>query len=153
VRTLIDFRNLDRDLGVLSLFIMIVLVLAQIVARVVFLAPLVGAEEIVRYLLICIVLLTGGYTVRTGGQIKMEELIGMLPADARRVIRFTIMIVSAAVFAVCACSSVISFLNNLKTATLSAPYWIFFLPNTVGFFLLTVAQVLQVVGFSAKKSS
>lgn len=139
-RVLILFKDLDRNLSVLTLFALILLVLAQIIARVVFSAPLVGTEELVKYFLICIVFFAGAYTARTSGHIRMEELISFFPTRLRVLIKMTSQLLTIGIMCVGTYSSFLTTARNLtnRTATLSIPFWIFFLPNNVGFLLMTI---------------
>jgi TRAP-type C4-dicarboxylate transport system permease small subunit len=141
-------RNLDRDICAVIFAAMMVLVVIQIVMRVVFLAPVVGAEELVRYFLICIIFLGAPYAARNGGHIRMEEFQSMLPKPLRSAVRFLSLFFSVAVFGVISFAALLSLAQNLKnsTATLSMPYWLFILPTVLGFVLLTVEYALIFAG-------
>lgn len=147
-------RDLDRDAGAVLFALLMALVVVQIVMRVVFLAPLVGAEELVRYFLICIIFLGAPYAARSGGHIRMEEFQNKLPAPLRAAVRLLSHLSSVLVFGFISFSALLSLLQNLnnKTATLSMPYWLFILPTAVGFVLLTIEYVLMLRRFVAEIS-
>ena len=138
-------RNADRNLATVSLILLTLLVFAQVVMRVVFLSPLVGVEEFIRYLLIWVVFIGMPYTTRLGDQIKMEELQTFMPKWFRFGLRICILISAVVTFAIVAVAAVITTLKNLQntTATLSIPFWIFFLPTVLGFILVTFESVVR----------
>ena len=133
------FREFDRYVSTILLGVLIILVALQVVMRVVFLSPLIGAEELARYFLICVVFMGAPFAARTGGHIRMEELIQRFPKKTQRFIFAVIHLLAALVFAITTVGSVITLLNNLKnrTATLSIPFPIFIFPTVLGFLLLT----------------
>ena len=133
-------RNLDRNITAVIFVALMVLVVIQIIMRVIFLAPLVGAEELVRYFLICIIFIGAPFAARNGGHIRMEEFQAMLPKPLRRVVRFLSFLSAVVVFGIVSYSSVLTLFQNInnRTATLSMPFWIFILPTVFGFLLLTM---------------
>lgn len=136
--------RLDKDISILCLSVMLFTVIAQVLMRELFNMPLVGAEEFVRYMMIWIVLFPLAFTLREGGHIEMTELRDMLPLPMRTGLKFLSDVSSIVVFAVVSWSSLSVILENANntTATLQIPFWIFFLPNFLGFILLTVGYVL-----------
>ncbi|ORC37786.1 hypothetical protein B4O97_01935 [Marispirochaeta aestuarii] len=142
-------RNLDKYLGTFFLASLILLVIAQIVMRVVFLAPLKGAEELVRYFLICVVFFGAPYAAREGGHIRMEELQTWFPFWLRYPVRLLSFLSAAVVFGIVAYGSVLTLMQNLanRTATLSIPFPIFIMPTVLGFILLTVAYTRMFIRF------
>lgn len=142
-------RSADRDIATLSLVVMILLVAAQVIMRVIFLAPLVGAEEFVRYLLIAVVFIGAPYATRSGGQIRMEELQAFMPKWLRYSIRFLAFTSGVVVFGAIAAATIITTLGNLKnrTATLSIPFWVFFLPMMLGFVWVTFESLVLWLNF------
>jgi TRAP-type C4-dicarboxylate transport system permease small subunit len=136
--------RLDKDISILCLSVMLFTVIAQVLMRELFNFPLVGAEEFVRYMMIWIVLFPLAYTLREGGHIEMTELRDMLPRPLRVGLKFLSDVSSIVIFAIVSWSSLSVILENANntTATLQIPFWIFFLPNFLGFVLLTVGYVL-----------
>jgi len=132
-------REFDRYASTIILGVLIILVALQVVMRVVFLSPLIGAEELARYFLICVVFIGAPFAARTGGHIRMEELIQRLPEKFQKALHVFIHLSAVIVFAIVTVGSVVTLLNNLKnrTATLSIPFPIFIFPTVLGFFLLT----------------
>ena len=142
-------RNTDRNMATIALGILVILVFAQVIMRVVFLAPLVGAEEFVRYLLIWLVFIGMPYTTRYGDQIKMEELQSFMPKWIRYPVRFLSITSAIITFGIVAVASIVTTLNNLqnRTATLSIPFLIFFLPTVLGFILVTIESTVRWMNF------
>lgn len=142
-------RNLDRAVATLCLVSLTVLVVAQVVMRVFFLAPLIGAEEFVRYLLICVVFIGAPYAARNGGHIRMEEIQMWFPVRLRIALRFLVLLSAVIIFGIISYASVLTMMQNLKnrTATLSMPFWIFIMPTVLGFILLTVEYAVLFIGF------
>jgi len=136
--------SLDKDISILCLSVMLLTVIAQVLMRELFDFPLVGAEEFVRYLMIWIVLFPLAFTLREGGHIAMTELRDMFPAPIRKALSLLSDVASIVVFAIVSWSAMSVILENANntTATLQIPFWIFFLPNVLGFVLLTVGYVL-----------
>ncbi len=135
-----SFRDADKKIAALCLMALTVLVVAQVVMRVFFLAPLIGAEELVRYFLICVVLIGAPFAARNGGHIRMEEFQMWLPFPLRLAVRFLVFFSAVIAFGIIAYGSVLTLFQNLhnRTATLSMPFPIFILPTVLGFILLTV---------------
>ena len=136
--------RLDKEISILCLSTMLVTVILQVLMRELFDFPLVGAEEFVRYLMIWIVLFPLAFTLREGGHIAMTELRDMLPVPIRNALAYLSDVCSLIVFAIVSWSSMSVILENANntTATLQIPFWIFFLPNFLGFTLLTVGYLL-----------
>lgn len=145
-----DFKklagNIDKHFSVLCLAVMLFTVFLQVFMRVVFNSPLVGVEEFVRYLMIWIVLFPLAYTLRDGGHIGMTELRDMLPKAVGRALTLFSDLCSILIFAVVSYSSYLVIANNPRntTATLLIPFWVFFLPNLLGFVLLTIGYILAI---------
>jgi TRAP-type C4-dicarboxylate transport system permease small subunit len=133
-------RNFDCIGAVTCLSLLVILVTAQVLMRVIFLAPLIGAEELARYLLICVVFLGASFSERAGGQIRMEELLNLLPKSLKLFLQILIQSSAIIVFFIVSVGSIITLIENLKnrTATLSIPFPIFILPTVIGFCLLTL---------------
>ena len=136
--------RLDKEISILCLSAMLVTVVLQVLARELFDFPLVGAEEFVRYLMIWIVLFPLAFTLREGGHIEMTEIRDLLPQRIRTGLSYASDVCSLIVFGVVSFSSMSVILDNPNntTATLQIPFWVFFLPNLLGFVLLTVGYVL-----------
>lgn len=136
--------RLDKEISILCLSVMLVTVILQVLMRELFDFPLVGAEEFVRYLMIWIVLFPLAFTLREGGHIAMVELRDMLPRPVREGLSLFSDVCSLVVFGIVSWSSMSVIIENPNntTATLQIPFWIFFLPNLLGFALLTVGYLL-----------
>jgi len=142
-------RNLDRTLATSCLALLTIIVLVQVIMRELFYAPLVGAEELVRYLLICVIFFGSPYAARIGGHIAMVEFLLKFPKILRDPIRFLTLASSFAVFAIIFVSAFFTLTANMnnKTATLSIPFWIFIAPAIIGFFLLAVEYAILLKRF------
>lgn len=117
---------------------------AQIVLRGVFNLPMAGAEEMARYMLICLTFLAAALVSLDGGQIKMEEFQAMLPERPRWLLQLFIEMAGAILFAVLAYAAIGTIARNItsRTATLEMPFLLFMGPLAVGAVLLTFANLV-----------
>jgi TRAP-type C4-dicarboxylate transport system permease small subunit len=139
-------RNLRR-LGLVLLFAMILLPALQVFLRGVIGTPFVGAEELARFMLICVVFVTLPYVVSSGANIRMEELISSLPRQAQWPLRVAIAATATAAFGIAAYSVAVATLRNLDNATptLGIPYWVFFSAAFIGLFVSAIESGVQCV--------
>jgi TRAP-type C4-dicarboxylate transport system permease small subunit len=109
--------------------------------------PFVGAEELARFMLICVVFLTLPYVVSSGASIRMEEIISSLPRWAQWPLRVAIAVTAAAAFGIAAYSVAVATLRNLHNATptLGIPYWVFFSAAFIGLLVSAVESGVQCV--------
>lgn len=135
-RFLNPVRKTLRFAGLVILAVMIATPMAQVVMRQFFGIPLIGADELSRFMLISVVMLTIPYTVSSGASVRMEELQAALPDMLQRILRVMIALLGLAAFAFASWSVLTATLNNLgnATPTLAIPYYIFFSATAVGFF-------------------
>jgi TRAP-type C4-dicarboxylate transport system permease small subunit len=133
-----------RWVSLALLALLIVTPLAQILVRGVFNAPMASAEELARYFLICLTFLASSYVTLEGGQIRMEEFQGALPARLRWYLQMTIELSGVAMFGVIFAAAVITIAANLdnQTPTLEMPFWLFMAPLLVGSLLLMIETTM-----------
>jgi TRAP-type C4-dicarboxylate transport system permease small subunit len=108
---------------------------AQIVMRGLFGLPFIGAEELTRFLLICLVFVTYPLVVAAGENIVMGEVRQALPRSIQAAINVAISVSAAAVtlfLAYVAWGNIFDNLNN-TTPTLQIPFWIFLAATLFGF--------------------
>ena len=136
-----------RGLGVALLVVLIAMPAIQVVLREVLRAPFVGAEELTRFMLICVVMVTVPYTISSGASVRMEELLHALPPRLQQAIHLLIAAAGASAFGYAAVSVATATLRNLNNATptLGIPYWIFFSAALVGFTLAVVEFLILLV--------
>jgi TRAP-type C4-dicarboxylate transport system permease small subunit len=117
---------------------------AQIVLRGAFNLPMAGAEEMARYMLICLTFLAAALVSLDGGQIKMEEFQAMLPERSRWLLQLFIETAGGILFAVLAYAAIGTIARNItsRTATLEMPFLLFMGPLAIGAVLLTFANVV-----------
>lgn len=115
---------------------------AQIIMRGLFDVPMAGAEEIARYMLICLTFVAAPLVSLDGGQIKMEEFQALLPERPRWLLQLVVELSGAVLFAVLAVASIITISRNYNstTATLEMPFVFFMGPLAIGASLLVVAS-------------
>ncbi|WP_353646305.1 TRAP transporter small permease [Mesorhizobium sp. WSM2239] len=109
--------------------------IAQVVMRGVFGLPFVGAEELTRFLLICLIFVGYPLVVETGENIVMGEIKSSLPTRLRNVINLAISISAVGVtlfLAYVTWANIFKNLNN-TTPTLGIPFWIFLSATLFGF--------------------
>ncbi|MFM9974267.1 MAG: TRAP transporter small permease [Beijerinckiaceae bacterium] len=117
---------------------------AQIVMRGVFDVPMAGAEEMARYMLICLTFLAAAIVSLDGGQIKMEEMQALLPERPRWLLQLFIEFSGVILFAFLAYAATATISRNIssRTATLEMPFLIFMGPLALGSALLTLANLV-----------
>ena len=133
-------KRIDRDLTAIILFALFIITLLQIILRSLFDIPLIGVEELLRYLFISFIFLGLPYYFRIGGHIRLEGLQKLLPQKIAHSIEIVIKVSSILVFGSIFFSAVYTTLTNYNstTPTLSLPFWLFFLPAIIGFGILTI---------------
>jgi TRAP-type C4-dicarboxylate transport system permease small subunit len=133
-------RNAVRRASFVLLAALVITPLAQITMRGVFNVPLAGAEELAKYLLICLTFLAASYVTAEGGQIRMEEFQAWLPPRPRWLLQLAIELSGVALFAVLFVASVVTVWRNLNSVTpiLEMPFWLFFAPLVLGSLLLAL---------------
>ena len=146
-RTLEPLRWVFRWGSLAMLVAMVALPFIQVVAREVFSSPIVGAEELARFMLICTVFVALPYVVSAGANIRMEEFLGFLPAGFVRVVKLTIAATAVIAFGIAAFSSLVAIRANLDNATptLGIPYWIFLGAAFAGLSMTTLECAVQFV--------
>lgn len=115
----------------------------QIVMRGLFDVPMAGAEEIARYMLICLTFIAAALVTLDGGQIRMEEFQAMLPERPRWLLQLLIELCSIGLFAVLTYAAIVTISRNYNstTATLEMPFVFFMGPLALGAALMTLASV------------
>ncbi|HEX2020008.1 MAG TPA: TRAP transporter small permease subunit [Aurantimonas sp.] len=126
-RLLEPIRWVFRIASLTVLVALVSLPFIQVILREIFSRPIVGAEELTRFMLICSVFLALPYVVAAGATVRMEELAAMLPERVLRLLKLLTAATAAAAFAVMAYASLVAISRNLDNATptLGIPYWIF----------------------------
>lgn len=145
-RVLEPIRKVLRFLSLLLLGVMILTPALQVLLREVFAHPFMGAEELSRFMLICVVMLALPYTISSGASIRMEEMQRLLPRPLQKTAEIVIAGVGLAAFAVAAGSVMTATLRNLNNSspTLGIPYYIFFSAAFIGFLFAGVEFGLQI---------
>lgn len=146
-RALEPLRWLFRWASLAMLCAMVALPFIQVVAREIVGAPLIGAEEFARFMLICTVFIALPCVAAGGANIRMEEILSLCPARLVRGVKVAITIVASATFATAAVASMIAIASNLDNATptLGMPYWLFLGAACVSFTMTTLECVVQLI--------
>ncbi len=144
-RVLEPLRWVFRWSSLAVLVAMVSLPFIQVIAREIFSAPIMGAEELARFMLISSVFLALPYVVTSGANIRMEEIVSMLPAKTIRLLKIIGCLIAVATFAVLASASAVAISANFgnSTPTLGIPYWIFLGAAFASFTMTTVECALQ----------
>ncbi|KRE16940.1 hypothetical protein ASE63_14625 [Bosea sp. Root381] len=126
---------------------MVTLPFIQVVSREIFATPIIGVEELARFMLICSVFLALPYVVSAGANIRMEEIVGLFPAGVVRVAKIAGAITATATFAAIAIAAFVAIGGNLdnSTPTLGIPYWIFLGAAFVSFAMSALECAIQTV--------
>ena len=109
--------------------------MAQVVMRGGFGLPFIGAEELTRFLLICLIFCAYPLVVESGENIVMGEFKAALPKRLRWIVNMTISLSAIAVSAFLAYVTAANIGRNLSNATptLGIPFWIFLGATMFGF--------------------
>jgi TRAP-type C4-dicarboxylate transport system permease small subunit len=152
-RAIEPVRKALRRLGIVLLVVMIAMPAVQVFLRSVVGTPFVGAEEIARFMLICVVFVTLPYVVCSGASIRMEEILSALPRSFQTPLRIAAAGTGALAFGVAAASVAVATMRNLDNATptLGIPYWIFFSAAFVGLLVAALESVVQIVKASTHR--
>jgi TRAP-type C4-dicarboxylate transport system permease small subunit len=121
--------------GVALLLGLVAILSAQIVLRDLFLAPIVGLEEVTRMLMILMVWIAYPLVVQAGENIVMAELKAGLPARLRRGADLAIGLACAAAALVMVWATWRALAANPRnmTPTLGIPFWIYLASAAFGF--------------------
>lgn len=146
-RALEPLRWIFRWGSLVMLVVMVALPFIQVVMRELLSSPIIGAEELARFMLICTVFIALPYVVSAGANIRMEEFLGFLPASTVRIVKLAICAIAVVTFAATATASVLAISKNLDNATptLGIPYWIFLGAATIGFAMTTLECAVQFI--------
>jgi TRAP-type C4-dicarboxylate transport system permease small subunit len=144
-RLLAPLRTTLRKIGLLLLFVMIALPALQVFLREVAGKPFVGAEELARFMLICVVFITLPYVIASGSSVRMEEILAALPPGLQRPVRVLCALASVTAFTIAAWSVGVATFRNLENATptLGIPYWLFFCAAFIGFLVAALESAVQ----------
>ena len=138
-------RQIVEIVSVFLLGALVFVPFAQIIMRFVFGAPIIGAEEFTRFLLICVVFISFPLVVEAGENIVMGDLRKALPDLPRRILEvltslcaiFICVLVAYAVF-----NTIGKNLNN-ATPTLKIPFWLFLGSTFFGFASAAVVHLVH----------
>lgn len=138
----------ERVLTTVVVIVMAGLVLvptAQVVMRGVFTLPFIGAEELTRFLLICLVFLAYPLVVEHGENIVMGEFKAMMPKRLRAVVNVTISLAAIGITLFIAWVTATNISKNLSNATptLGIPFWIFLGATLFGFAVAAIVHLLH----------
>lgn len=135
-----------RGVTVILLFALVAVPAMQIVLRLVG-APLVGAEELTRFLLICLVFLGYPLVVAAGENIVMAELRHALPVRAQVGIGRGFALLATAVAGLLCYATALTVSKNLgnATPTLAIPFWLFLGATFVAFLGAGIVHVRDLI--------
>ncbi|HEY5796550.1 MAG TPA: TRAP transporter small permease subunit [Bosea sp. (in: a-proteobacteria)] len=144
-RAIEPVRWLFRWGSLAMLIAMVSLPFIQVVSREIFSTPIIGVEELARFMLICSVFLALPYVISAGANIRMEEIVAMFPAGVVRTAKILGAATATATFAAIAVASFVAIGGNLdnSTPTLGIPYWIFLGAAFVSFAMSTLECAIQ----------
>jgi TRAP-type C4-dicarboxylate transport system permease small subunit len=144
-RAVEPLRWIFRWGSLVMLVAMVSLPFIQVVAREIFGIPIIGVEELARFMLICSVFLAVPYVVSAGASIRMEEILAMLPPRIVHGMKMATAFICTATFAAMVAASLIAIGTNLDNATptLGIPYWIFLGAAVLSFSMTTLECAIQ----------
>ena len=94
IETITDF--LSGKLQGILVFLLMVMVMVEVLARYILQSPLSIADELGGYMLVSITFMGLAYTWKEGGHVRVELLINMLPVKIRAWLRMITLIMAAA---------------------------------------------------------
>lgn len=146
-RAVEPLRWIFRWGSLVMLVAMVSLPFIQVVSREIFSTPIVGVEELARFMLICSVFLALPYVISAGASIRMEEILAMLPDRVIFGAKLGAAAICTATFAAMGMASFVAIGSNLANATptLGIPYWIFLGAAFVSFAMATLECGIQLV--------
>lgn len=114
---------------------LVVVPTAQVIMRGVFKLPFIGAEELTRFLVICLVFLAYPLVIGHGENIVMGELKAAMPKKVRAVVNVAVSISAIAVTGFVGWVTAVNITRNLANATptLGIPFWLFLGATLFGF--------------------
>lgn len=138
----------ERLLTTFVVIIMAGLVLvptAQVIMRGVFMQPFIGAEELTRFLLICLIFCAYPLVVENGENIVMGEFKAAMPPKLRGLVNWTISLTAIGATGFLAYVTATNISRNLTNATptLGIPFWIFLGATFFGFAGATLVHLLH----------
>ena len=144
-RAMAPLRRILRWTSLALVTVMIALPAWQVIMREGFNMPFIGAEELTRFMLICVVFITLPYVVVSGANIRLEEGLQHMPSGLQRITRAAIAMSATVTFAIAAFAVAVATMRNLQNATptLGIPYWIFFSASLIGFLVASIESALQ----------
>jgi TRAP-type C4-dicarboxylate transport system permease small subunit len=130
---------------VLVLAALVAVPFVQVVLRDLFGAPIVGAEEFTRFLLIVLVFSAFPVVVMQHENIVMAEFREALPPRLREALAFVITLSAALAAGFIAYVAWITIFKNLNNATptLKIPFWLFLGSTFLGFALAALVHLLD----------
>ncbi|MFC0337137.1 TRAP-type C4-dicarboxylate transport system, small permease component [Kushneria avicenniae] len=128
-------RRLLEGICALLLAGIVLVPLLQVVLREVFVSPMVGAEELTRFLLVCLVFMAYPLVVDNGENIVMTELRESLPTALRKPLKLLIVVCAILTSGFIAYATFMTVQTNLgnTTPTLKIPFWLFLGSTLLGF--------------------
>lgn len=145
--------TIDRYLGVIFLFNLIILVLLDTVLRAFSMTPFMGTMELVRCFLIWSVFISLRLVTKENAHIRMGELMALAPARLQKFLNFIINFAALIIFGIITISVLTTTAHNFydTTPTLEIPMVIFFFPTIMGFLLTTIQYALILISLICKK--
>jgi TRAP-type C4-dicarboxylate transport system permease small subunit len=140
--------TVDRYLGVVFLFSLVLLVILDTVLRTLYLTPFMGTMELVRCFLIWSVFIALRYATSEDAHIRMGEVMGLFPRSFQTAVKVLCHFAAVTAFGLITASTIITTVNNARdtTPTLEIPLVLFFLPTVVGFLLVTIQYGIILAG-------
>lgn len=138
-------RKAWQGLCALLLAGIVLVPLVQVVMRDLFSAPLVGAEEFTRFLLVCLVFASYPLVVSHGENIRMGEFHDSMTGRFKRLLDGIIFLGAAFSSGFVAYATFTTIFDNLNNATptLKIPFWVFLGSTAVGFFVACLQHLLR----------
>ena len=148
------FAWMDRvavAIAMISLFIMMLAVTADTLARSLFNSPITGVFELVQnYLMVAMVFLGLSYTLKVKGHVRIDLLINKLPRKVSILLEAFVLLLALIIFAAIGYlglqTTLEAYINNYKhTGIIAWPVWLSTVWVPLGSLFLVIRMVIQII--------
>ena len=137
--------SIDAILASIALVVLWGAIMLQVILRTGFNMPLMGANELIMFMVVWTIISPLGYLETINGHVVMEEFLVLLPERIIKILRFVIRLSTTIIYVIVACSVFIVFRNSMHLATpmLRMPFWFFFMPSAIGFGWVSIVCIIR----------
>ena len=148
-KSLTGIENLGVFVGAILIWVIVILVAMQIAMREILFMGVSWIDELARYLHIVMICLGLAYILRKGADVDIRLFVDLLPRAAQRILRpiTPIVVLCSSVFIVWGSINLIQRAGASRLPALGLEVRYFLLPTAVGFGLLAIRALRQLVSY------